>query len=131
MADLDQLRQKYAPVLALFQHFAPQGAHLQDVSLNDNGKLLIRGTVPSTVIANRVWDVIKQTDPTFADLHHEIGTTGSAEQAYTIAPGDNLSKISQYFYGSANQYQKLAQANKIADPDKIHAGQQIQIPVLT
>ena len=130
MADLDQLKQKYAPVLAVFSHFAPQGAQLDDVSL-DGEKLHLKGTVPSTVIANRVWDAIKQVDPVYADLHHEIGTTGGAEQPYTIAPGDNLSKVSQFFYGSANHYTKIAEANGIGDPNKIHAGQEIKIPVLS
>ena len=128
MADLEQLKQKYASVLALFPHFAAQGAQLQQVSL-DGDKLLIRGTVPSTVIANRIWDVIKP-DPSYSDLNHQIGTTGSAEQLYTIAAGDNLSKVSQFFYGSAKHYGTIAQANGIADPDKIQAGQQIKVPVL-
>ncbi len=130
MADLNQLKQKYAPVLDLFQHFAAQGTQLQQVSL-DGDKLLVKGTVPSAVIANRVWDTIKQVDPSYADLHHEIGTTGGADQPYTIAPGDNLSTVSQFFYGSANHYKKIAQANGISDPDKIHSGQEIQIPVLS
>lgn len=130
MADLEQLKQKYAPVLQMFQHFAPQGAQLQEVGL-DGDKLLVRGTVPSTVIADRVWDAIKQSDPTYSDLHHEIGTTGGAEQDYTIQSGENLSKISQFFYGSANHYSKIAEANGIADPDKIRAGQQIKIPVIS
>ncbi len=129
-ADLAQLTQKYAPVLQLFQHFAPQGAQLQPPAL-DGDKLLLRGSVPSTVLANRIWDTIKQVDPTYADLHHEIATTGPAEQPYTIAPGDNLSKVSQFFYGSANHYGKIAEANHIPDPNKIHPGEQIQIPVVS
>lgn len=130
MADLEQLKEKYTPVIELFQHFSAQGAQLQDTSL-DGDKLLLKGTVPSTVIANRIWDTIKQVDPTYNDLHHEIATSGGAEQPYTIASGDNLSKISQFFYGSANHYTKIAEANQISDPNKIHAGQEIQIPVLS
>ncbi len=130
MADLEQLKQKYASVLDLFSHFAPQGAQLEQVSLDGN-KLLVRGTVPSTVIANRIWDAIKQTDAAYSDLEHQIGMTGGAEQAYTIASGDNLSKVSQYFYGSAKHYTAIAEANGIANPDKIQAGQQIKIPVLS
>jgi len=45
-----------------------------------------------------------------------------------VKPGDNLSKISKYFYGDANQYTKIAEANKLADPNKIKAGQQLVIP---
>lgn len=90
MADLEQLKQKYASVIATIQEFAPEGATLDDVSL-DGDKLHLRGIVPSQVIANRVWDAIKAVDPTYADLHHEIVTSGSADQNYTVKSGDNLS----------------------------------------
>jgi nucleoid-associated protein YgaU len=47
-----------------------------------------------------------------------------------VQPGDSLSKISQQFYGSANQYMKIFEANKdkLADPDKVKAGMQLVIP---
>jgi len=45
-----------------------------------------------------------------------------------VQPGDNLSKISKQFYGDANKYKKIADANKLEDPDKIKAGQQLIIP---
>jgi nucleoid-associated protein YgaU len=129
MADLDQLKQKYAPVIETIQKFSDEGATVEDVSL-DGDKLHLKATVPSQVIANRVWDTIKQVDPQFSDLHHEIITSGGADQPYTVRAGDNLSKISQHFYGSANHYQKIAEANGIADANKINVGQQINIPVL-
>ncbi|MGC1296597.1 MAG: LysM peptidoglycan-binding domain-containing protein [Alloacidobacterium sp.] len=129
MADLNQLTQKYAPVIQTIEKFGDEGAAVQGVSL-DGERLYLKATVPSQVVANRVWDAIKQVDPQYSDLHHEIVTSGGAEQPYTIKPGDNLSKISQRFYGSANHYQKIAEANGIADANKISAGQQISIPVL-
>ena len=86
--------------------------------------------MPSQVVANRVWDAIKQVDPTFSDLKHEIITTGGAEQPYTIKSGDSLSKISKLFYGNANKYNEIAQANGIPNPDRIQAGQQINVPPL-
>lgn len=129
MADLEQLKQKYAPVVATIQEFSAEGASIQDESLSGD-KLHLKASVPSQVIANRVWDSIKSVDPTFADLAHEITTTGGAEQPYTIQSGDNLSKISKHFYGSPNHYQKIAEANHIENPDKIQVGQQINIPVL-
>ena len=128
MADLQQLKQKYAPVLATFQDFAPYGAKLDDVSLDGN-QLLLKGEVPSQVIANRVWDAIKQVDPTYSDLKHQVVTNGPQEQSYTIQAGDNLSKVSKHFYGDPNKYQKIASANGIADANKIQAGQTITIPV--
>ncbi|MCU1221930.1 MAG: Peptidoglycan-binding lysin domain protein [Edaphobacter sp.] len=129
MADLEQLKQKYAPVIATIQGFAEYGATLDAVEL-DGEQLHLKATVPSQVVANRVWDAIKQVDPTFSDLKHEIVTTGGAEQPYTIKSGDNLSKVSKLFYGNANKYSQIAQANGIENPDRIQAGQQINVPVL-
>ena len=130
MADLEALKQKYAPVIATLQEFGEYGATIDAVDL-DGDKLRLKGSVPSEVIANRVWDTIKQCDPTYADLEHQISTTGGAEQPYTIKSGDNLSKVSKLFYGNANKYQQIADANGISDPNLIKVGQQINVPVLS
>lgn len=129
MADLEQLKQKYAPVIQTIQDFSDLGAAVQSVSL-DGEKLYLKATVPSQVVANRVWDSIKKVDLQYADLHHEIVTSGGANQAYTVKSGDNLSTISKRFYGTANNYQKIASASNIADANLIRAGQQITIPAL-
>jgi LysM repeat protein len=129
MADLEQLKQKYAGVISTIQGFSDLGAKIDQIDL-DGDKLLLKASVPSTVVANRVWDEIKKADPTYSDLHHEIGTSGGPEQPYTIKSGDNLSHISQRFYGAASKYTKIAEANGIADPDKIRVGQAINLPVL-
>lgn len=126
MADLNQLKQKYASVVDTIQSFSAEGAKVDNVSL-EGDKLLLKASVPSSVVANRVWDAIKKVDPTYSDLHHEIATTGDT-QSYTIQSGDNLSKVSKHFYGDPNKYQKIAQANGIADANKIQAGQTITIP---
>jgi len=127
MADLEQLKQKYAPVFQTIQSFSAEGATMEPPQL-DGDKLLLKASVPSQVIANRVWDAIKKVDPQYADLHHEIKTTGGAEQPYIIKAGDNLSKVSQRFYGDANKYGKIASANSISDPNKIKVGETIKIP---
>jgi LysM repeat protein len=129
MADLEQLKQKYAAVISTIQGFSDLGAKIDQIDL-DGDKLLLRGSVPSTVVANRVWDEIKKADPTYSDLHHEIATSGGAEQPYTIKSGDSLSHISQRFYGAASKYTKIAEANGISDPDKIRVGQMLSLPVL-
>jgi nucleoid-associated protein YgaU len=126
MADLNQLKQKYTPVINTIQSFSAEGAKVDDLSL-EGDKLHLKASVPSPVVANRVWDEIKKVDSTYADLHHEIATTGST-QSYTIQSGDNLSKVSKHFYGDPNKYEKIAQANNIADANKISAGQTITIP---
>jgi len=130
MADLEQLKQKYAPVIETIQKFAPYGATLDAVDLAGE-QLHLKGAVPSTVVANRVWDQIKKVDPTYSDLKHEIGTTGGAEQPYTIKSGDTLSAVSLLFYGSANKYPEIAKANNISNPDKVAVGTTLQLPVIS
>jgi hypothetical protein len=130
MADLEQLKQKYAGVTSQIEGFSDLGASLQQVDL-DGEKLHLKASVPSRVVLERVWDEIKKADPTWADLHHEIVNSGGDEQAYTIKPGDNLSHIAQRFYGKAGKYNDIAKANGISDPNKIQAGQELKLPVLT
>ena len=129
MADLEQLKQKYAPVLDIMNKLAPYGAKLDAVDL-DGDKLHVKGEVPSKVAANRVWDKIKSVDPTYADLHHEIQTTGGDEQPVTIKSGDTLSAICLLFYGNANKYPEVAKANGV-DANNIPVGKTIQLPVLS
>jgi nucleoid-associated protein YgaU len=130
MADLEQLKQKYTPVIETIQQFSDFGAKVDDVSL-DGDKLRLRAEVPSKVIANRVWDVIKQCDPSYSDLEHQIATTGGDDQNYTLKAGDNLSKISKLFYGNPNKYEAIAKASGLADPNKVQVGQKIVIPALS
>lgn len=129
MADLGQLKQKYTPVIEVIESFSEYGASLDAVDLAGD-QLHIKATVPSQVVANRVWDAIKQVDPSYSDLKHEIVTSGGTDQPYTVKPGDSLSKISKLFYGNANKYNEIAQANGIPNPDLIRAGQQINVPPL-
>ena len=130
MANLDQLKQKYQPVLDTINEFSKYGAKVDTVDLAGE-QLHIKGEVPSQVVANRVWDAIKKVDPAYSDLKHEIATMGGADQPYTIQAGDNLSKVAKLFYGDANKYHKIAEANHLANPDKIQVGQQITVPVLS
>lgn len=130
MADLEQLKQKYAGAISQIESFSDLGANLQQVDL-DGEKLHVKGTVPSRVVLERVWDEIKKADPTYADLHHEIVNTGGDEQTYKIKSGDNLSHIAKRFYADAGKYQAIAKANGISDPNKIQVGQELKLPLIT
>jgi nucleoid-associated protein YgaU len=50
-------------------------------------------------------------------------------QWYTVVSGDTLSKISKQYYGDANKYMKIFEANKpmLSSPDKIYPGQKLRI----
>src|ERR1700754_2748746 len=75
MADLEQLKKKYSPVINTINSFGEYGAKVEAVDLAGE-QLHLKATVPSKVIANRVWDVIKEVDPSYSDLKHEIVTAG-------------------------------------------------------
>ena len=49
---------------------------------------------------------------------------------YPVVSGDNLSKIAKAFYGNANEYMKIYEANRpmLTHPDKIYPGQMLRIP---
>ena len=53
-----------------------------------------------------------------------------APQFYTVVKGDTLSKIAKQYYGNANSYMKIFEANTpmLKHPDKIYPGQMLRIP---
>ena len=146
MADLEQMKQKYASVLNLMNQ---NGVRLSHVHIQDN-KLFLQGTAGSEAIKNRVWDEIKKVNPAADDITCDLtvdpaaapapaaaaatasasGGSGRGGRTYTVAAGDSLSKIAKNFYGNAGQYMKIFEANKdkLSDPDKIKPGQELVIP---
>lgn len=141
MADarFEQLKAKYQSVLNFMQ---AQNVRLENLNMADN-KLYIRAEAPSQDVKNKVWDQIKLVDPSFSDLTADIdapaaaaaaaasaGGPSSSARTYTVLPGDSLSKISKQFYGDANKYMKIFEANKdkLSDPDKVRAGMDLVIP---
>ena len=59
-----------------------------------------------------------------------VATPAPQAQFYTVVSGDTLSKISKDFYGDANKYNTIFEANKpmLSHPDKIYPGQVLRIP---
>jgi nucleoid-associated protein YgaU len=117
-----ELQQKYQPVADFMSANSFGIAHFN----GDNGKCVLEATAPTEHLKDAAWDEIKKIDPNFQDLQHNI-TVGSGT-TYTVQSGDNLSKISKHFYGEANDYQKIADANNIDNPDHIQVGQDLTIP---
>ena len=133
----EQLKMKYQSVINFIE---AQNANLQNVNM-EGDKLFIRASAPSQDVKNKIWDQIKLVDATFSDLTADIQAPAAAaaavgaapvtpQRTYMVQPGDSLSKISQHFYGNANQYMKIFEANrdKLPDPDKVRAGLELKIP---
>ena len=60
-------------------------------------------------------------------------TDDDGDVVYTVKSGDTLSHIALHYYGSAGRssYMKIAEANGLADPNKIFVGQKLKIPGTT
>ncbi len=129
MASFEQLKAKYQSVIDLAK---ARGVSLKHVHI-ENDKLLIKGDAPNQAIKNEVWEAIKKVDAKYADLAADIGIDASLPvpaKIYEVVGGDTLSKIAKKFYGDANKYMKIFEANKdqLQDPDKIKVGQKLRIP---
>ncbi len=72
--------------------------------------------------------------PDFGNVKSGVATTAapaaSTLQTYTVAKGDSLSKIARKFYGNANEWRVIFEANRerISNPDLIQIGQVLKIP---
>ncbi|MDQ2712617.1 MAG: LysM peptidoglycan-binding domain-containing protein [Acidobacteriota bacterium] len=142
MDRLEELKNKYSGALAAIQQ---QGVRLSHVHVQDN-KLFIQGVAPSEDAKNAVWNQIKAADSSYKDLTCDLSVdpsiapqstqaassagSSSGSKTYTVQAGDSLSKIAKQFYGNANDYNRIFEANrdKLDDPNKIQAGQELVIP---
>lgn len=148
-----KLKEKYVSVLSVINR-----ADLQVEKMHvENDKLFIRAKAPSEDAKNQFWDAVKKVDANHnKDLTAQISVVPAAPQAkstpkpadkpevtpvsgpepaaaartYTVVKGDTLSKIAKEFYGNANAYMRIFDANRdqLSDPDKIQIGQVLKIP---
>jgi nucleoid-associated protein YgaU len=72
-------------------------------------------------------DGVQQVDD---QMTVEVAAAEPPAQFYTVVKGDTLSKIAKQFYGDANAYNAIFEANKpmLKHPDKIYPGQNLRIP---
>ncbi len=122
MASFDELKSKYSAVL---EKGHDVGLNVQNVNEED-GKILIRGTVPSEYAKDQLWNVIKGIDAGVSDATIDINVQSGL--TYSVQSGDTLSKIAKRFYGDANHYHQIAQASGISNPDQIDVGQELTLP---
>ena len=108
-----------------------------------DGKLHFTGTVGSEDEKNQIWNALKtipdwqkdvvadiRVQPRAAAAPAAASQPAGAGQTYTVQAGDTLSGISKRFYGHANDYMNIFNANRdqLTDPDKIQPGQVLKIP---
>ena len=66
----------------------------------------------------------------FSDVQSKVSSTADKATIYAVKAGDNLTSIAKHFYGNANAWKQIFDANRdqLTDPDRIKAGQMLKIP---
>ncbi len=110
------------------------GLRVEGLSVTYNGSTdtaTINGQVQSQADKEKIILIVGNVDHVaHVDDQMTVATPEPESKFYTVKSGDNLSKIAKEFYGDANQYPKIFEANKpmLKDPDEIFPGQVLRIP---
>ncbi len=95
-------------------------------------KVVLNGTAPNAEAAEKAI-LIAGNIKGVAKVESNLSVENSSVEPtfYTVKAGDTLSAIAKKYYGNANEYNKIFEANKpmLSDPDKIYPGQNLRIPL--
>lgn len=122
------VKTKYQPVLDLGQSLNIKDGDVKE----ENGKLKVYGTANTPYEKNLIWDKIKAIggeNPSDIMADIKVADT-SVFHRHVVKKGETLGKISQQYYGKANLYNKIFEANtdKLKNPDMIYPDQELVIP---
>lgn len=120
------LQDKYAKLLSY-----AQSSGIKDLKVTEqNNVLYVNGSATASV-KDAIWKIYNEIDPDMraGDLVLNIEVVTGGEEIYEVKSGDSLSKIATKYPGMT--WQKIYEANKdvIKDPNLIHPGLKIKIPV--
>lgn len=95
-----------------------------------SGKVTLTGSAPSQDAAEKA-ALAAGNVSSVKDVENQLQfPAGAASQYHDVASGETLSKIAKQYYGDANKYMLIFEANKpmLSHPDKIYPGQKLRIP---
>lgn len=121
-------------VEAIKKYIQAQGLKVDnlDVSFDSaQGKVKISGKVADQATKEKVLLCCGNIHGVSSvDDNLSVASPTVASQYYTVKSGDTLSKISKQYYGDANKYAQIFEANRpmLTSPDKIYPGQALRIP---
>jgi nucleoid-associated protein YgaU len=117
---------------ALLTHINQLGLPYKKLSLIVEGsKVSATGEVDHQLDAEKIVLALGNVEGIESvDNNLVVATPKPQAQFHTVVSGDTLSKIAQKFYGSANKFPVIFEANKpmLTHPDKIYPGQVLRIP---
>ncbi|MCF6691062.1 peptidoglycan-binding protein LysM [Raoultella terrigena] len=107
------------------------GADKVSITVAEDGTATVTGDVGSQEDKEKIMVAVGNVTG-IAQVSDNVSVTQSGVESryYTVKSGDTLSAISKTVYGSANDYQRIFEANKpmLKHPDKIYPGQVLLIP---
>lgn len=102
-----------------------------EVSMND-GVVELSGTAESQAALEKAVLLAGNVAGVSEVKYDGVSAPAATEEVeyYEIVSGDTLSAIARKYYGNANEYNRIFEANRevIKDPNKIYVGQKIRIP---
>ena len=108
------------------------GASDVDISYDGGaGKVTVKGTAPTQAIKEKV-TLCCGNVASVTSVENQMTVTNPEPEAqyHDVVSGDTLSGIAKKYYGDANKYPQIFEANKpmLSSPDKIYPGQKLRIP---
>jgi len=97
----------------------------------DDGVVYLEGSVPDQETLERVVLAVGNVEGVEkVDDDLDVEAPANAAKMYTVKSGDTLSAIAKNFYGDANRYNEIFEANRpmLSDPNMIYPGQVLRIP---
>ena len=104
---------------------------LQVVFEGPEGKVTVTGAAPTQAAKEKVTLCCGNVaSVTSVDNQMSVTNPEPEAQYHDVVRGDTLSAIAKKFYGDANKYPVIFEANKpmLSHPDKIYPGQKLRIP---
>ena len=93
------------------------------------GVLYVSGSTSNGDLKQQIWDEYNKIDPDYraGDLVLNIEIEGGGFEEYTVAQGDNLTKIAKHW---GKNWKEIWDVNRAEVPDynKIYPGQKLRIP---
>jgi len=120
---------------ALVKLVTDMGFHVDDLGIRvDGDKVTVTGGVDTQANREKIVLLVGNVEGVGrVDDQLKVASPEAEATFYEVKSGDSLSKIAKHFYGDANKYPQIFEANKpmLKDPDEIYPGQRLRIPGAT
>lgn len=117
---------------AIKRYIQSQGISTEGLTINVSGdKVIISGKVANQETKEKILLCCGNVDGIDGvEDNLKVDQPADESQYHTVVTGDTLSKISQRYYGDAQKYNMIFEANRpmLSNPDRIYPGQKLRIP---